>query len=75
MAKEREKKRTPRGPMCYGPDRTDPFNQIKKKHTFLFPIRPAELNIILRPGSSWYLFVINAFSVTQLMGNYVAWQI
>lgn len=74
MAKEREKKKTPRGPLCYGPHHTDPFSQIKKYHD-LFPIHPAKWNIILWPGDSRYLFVINAFSVTQLMGNYVSWQI
>lgn len=43
---------------------------------FLFQIRPTKLNIILRPGNSWYRLVINVvFPLTQLMGNYVAWQI
>lgn len=42
----------------------------KLKHSLsLFQIRPAKLNIILRPGNSLYLFVINALFCDTISGQ------
>lgn len=40
----------------------------------LLPVHPDKLNIIFCHENVQYVIVINAFSMTQLMGNYVACQ-